>query len=423
MYIKNSLLFLILFLIATEGLFANYKIAGIGMVRIVEALYFFYIIKSFFNDLRENKILLITFKLSIIFFLLLSLKLFTVTFIFNHYESKIFIDFARLTLMFMLFYIMYYILSKDIKYLNIILLLNLPIIIIAFFQGSFTPFTDLAWYLKFHYFAQLGNDIDTPWFRTRVCGLYPFTIPLGYILVTNMIVALYLYIKFSYIRYIYYFIFLGIVSSFTLTRSVMLSWLVITLYFLYLILRNGTMIKKIIVFFSLFLFISFSLATVATNADKFSRLSQLDDNSAEGRIPLAITATYSLIKYPLGFSDIEYNIAKKEMYNIIHNKNILEHAGHNGFLNIGFVYTLIGLFVFIGYFIYIFMLVKNKFSYDIKSFLMVIAIAYLANSLFHNNFLFYSDFYGLLILAILAVEYKLAKERKYWNVPYKLDKL
>lgn len=395
--LKNFSFIFILFLIATEGLFAEYKI-----VRLMELTFFIYIIRYFYEDLNRNKVILTTFKFTILLLLMLCLKLFTITFIYYQSDFDIFTSAIRLILMFMVFYTIYFIISKDIKYLNLLLLLNFPILLVAFFQSDLTPLTDFAWNLKFNYFR--GPE-DTPWFRTRVNGLYEYAIPFGYVLVTNMIISSYMYKKFGTNIYFYYFIFLGIVSTFTLTRSVMISWVIVFIYIIYLGMKKINIVKKSIFIITLFAMISYGVNAYTENTDRFSRLSSTSDESAQGRLPLAITGLYTLVTHPFGLTDQEYKIAKEEMYALYQNQNILDFASHNGLLNLGFVYTFMGLLSFFLYIIYVMILSRDRFDKDNKIFFTIALFAYLGNALFHNNFIFYMDFYGFILLAILAFEY------------------
>lgn len=396
--LKNFSFIFILFLIATEGLFAEYKI-----VRLIELTFFIYILRYFHEDLNRNKVILTTFNFTILLLLMLCLKLFTITFIYYQVDFDIFISAIRLILMFMVFYTIYFIISKDIKYLNLLLVLNFPILLVAFFQSDLTPLTDFAWDLKFNYFR--GPPEDTPWYRTRVNGLYEYAIPLGYVLVTNMIISSYLYKKFGTNIYFYYFIFLGIISAFTLTRSVMLSWGIVFIYMIYLSMKKTNIVKKSMFILTLFAIISYGANVYIENTDSFDRLSSTSDQSAQGRLPLAITGMYTLIMHPFGLTDKEYKIAKEEMYAIYQNKNILDFASHNGLLNLGFVYTFIGLLSFFLYILYVMILTRDRFDKDNKIFFTVAVFAYLGNAMFHNNFIFYMDFYGFILLAILAFEY------------------
>jgi len=410
--IKLLSLYLLLFLFAFEGTLGTMKIAGISYPRIIESIIFIFLIKKYLYDSFENKILLLLNKVFFIFIMLLFLKLFTVTFLQNDLELTIFIEVIRVVFLVIIIYLIYYALLNYKNTLQIILILNFFIILVAFFQSSLTPFTELAWDLKNTYFASnaVGYD-DTVSFRKRVTGFYSTSIPLAYVLTMNMIMTIYLYIKNENNIYILYFIFLGIVAVFSLTRSVVLSWVVLFIYLSYINLAKSKLINKLI--FSIFLFFSFSYATTVyiNHIDTLDRITSTKGKSAEGRLPLALTGLYTTLQYPMGASEHSYEIAKQEMYDILHNENILKYESHNGIVNIGLKYTLFGLFVFIIFMFKLIKLMQNNFSKEIVQFFYIAFFAYLANALFHNNFIVIDDFYGITLFAMIAYEYKINKEK------------
>lgn len=408
---------LLLFLIAFEGAFGLIQIAGSSFPRLIQGIFFIFLFKEFIKDNNQNEVLFYINKLFFIFAILLALRLFTVTFIQGQYEFNIIIDFVRIFSIVIYTYLTYYLLKQDLNNLNIILLLNSFIMLVAFFQSNVTPLTDFAWDVRNNYFPMntIGYE-DNITFRKRVTGVYTTSIPLAYVLTTNMILSMYMFIKTKFNLYVIYFIFLGAIAVFSQTRSVFLSWIVLSIYLIYLTFFKLTIFKKILLVIFMIFTTFYAMNTYIKNQDKLDRITSIHGASAEGRLPLAVTGLYTIIKHPFGVSKVDYNEAKKEMYAIYHMPNILQFSSHNGLINVGFKYTLLGIFVFIYFVFYIRSILReSSISKEMRLFFLVGVIAYFANSLFHNAFIVIDDFYGLILLAIIAYEYSLGKEKNAKN--------
>jgi len=413
-YYEKIILLMLSFLIATEGIFVGIKMSIIDIHRFIEIIIFLYFINTIIYEINHSKLLRIIFRFQLFLFLLLSLKLFTVTFIYEEISTSIFWDMARLFLMFMLFYLIFIYLKYMKNGLRIILLFNFPIMLIAFMQFNLFPFSDFAWDFKNTYFANnsvdlaMSNDADTQTaFRTRVIGLYGFSIPLAYILSVNMIMTAYLYLKSNNFIYILYLVFLGVISIFTLTRSILLSWFVIMSYILFKFFKNTKFSTKVVSFIILLIFSIFAVNQFTSNSSSFNRLSGVEDASAAGRIPLALTGTYAMVSYPFGVSKNAYDDIKKEMFQIYHQTNILNFTSHNGIIQFGLTYTLIGFFVLAYFLMNIFRILRDTLDKEMYIFMLVAFFTYLVNALFHNNFIFVEDYYSMIILALLVYEYDL----------------
>lgn len=397
---------LLIYFLAFQGVYSHSSLAGIGINRLIEFVFFVFVAKSFLADLQHNQVITMTVRLLAIFGLLLCLKVF-VTFVFEaEIDMSLFIDLIRLPFILFPFYLVYYLMNRGVKIIQLLLLFNFPIMLVAFFQAQITPFTDLAWDLKFNAFGanSVGID-DTTWFRERVTGLYSTSIPLAYVLVTNIILSSYLYVKSRNNLYLLYFFFLGLICFFSLTRSAVLSWAIMLLYLGYKSLMVESLVQKVIAAGVLSVLLLYGLNVYTENASTFSRVASTEGESAEGRLPLMLTGIYTLAHYPLGVSEASYSAAKKEMFDIFHVANILEYESHNGFINIGFEYTLLGLFFFGLYLWLLRSVIKKHFSKELQGFFAVSLFAYASNAFFHNNIIFIQDFSALSVLALVAYEY------------------
>jgi hypothetical protein len=410
--ISKPLIYLLIFLISFEGVFNFYKIGGLSFVRLIELIYFIFLFKVFLESYRN--IALKKFYIMFFAFLITSfLRIFSVTFIQNDLDTYLFKTIFNILFLVLYLFLNYYIINKNFNYIKIILFINFFIVLIAFFQSSLTPLTDLAWEIKYQYFGlnSIGFE-DSNTFRKRVIGLYPFSIPLAYVLVTNMILTVYLYLKEKNNIYLLYFLFLGIVSVFTLTRSIIISWLILTIYVSYINIFKFNLFKKILFITIISLTLSYGINKYIENADSLDRITKTDGASAEGRLPLAITGIYAVLKYPLGISEYNYNQVKKEMFYEFQNTSILKYDSHNGIINIGIEYTLLGIFIFIFTLYSINKIMKKYIDKELRYFFYIAFLSYIANALFHNNILVIDDYYSLILFAILAYEIKLKKEQK-----------
>lgn len=403
------------FLIATEGIFTGIKISILDVHRLIEIVIFLYFSKTIFHEINNNRFLYISTMFALSLFFLLSVKLFVVTFIYNESETYILSDMVRLFLMFMFFYLIYILLKNRKNSLNLILLFNLPIMLIAFMQFNLFPFSDMVWDFKNTYFQHNTLDVkfdDDAAFRTRVIGLYSYSIPLAYILSVNMIIGLYLFIKTEKPIYVLYLLFLGLITTFTLTRSILLSWIIVMSYIIIRIIKAKKIFLKLILISTLLISTFYLFNLYATYGSSFDRFTGVKDKSATGRIPLALTGAYASITHPFGLSKASYNEIKQEMYIIFHQENVLNFTSHNGIIQLTITYTLFVLFVLFIYMAQLSRILKKSLDKKMYIFSIISLLAYTVNALFHNNFIFIEDYYVMIFLAILAYEYDIQTKKE-----------
>jgi len=382
--------------------------------RLYEFIFFLFIYSSYRADLKTNKVIELTSKLLMIFLLLIVLRMFTIFIVSSELEFTLIRDFVRVFFMLFYFYIVYYLISKNFKILYLIVGLNFLIMLAAFFEADITPLTDETWEFKYTYFKanSMGFE-DTVTFRKRVIGLYATAIPLAYILASNMVITLYLYIKNENLIFVLYFFMLGMIAIFTQTRSVLLSWIVLFIYLIYIHLFKGSFFRRIMTI-GLMVIAIFSGGNFYLNNTEFTeqlnRVSNVDDDSAQGRGPLMLTGLYTVLKHPFGHTKDDYTANKEEIYVVSNNLDVLKFPAHNGLLSIGFKYTIFGIIIFFIYLLLMRNIVHKYLPSKYKAFFTVSFIAYLLNGFFHNNFLFVEDFYALIIIAIIAYEYQLSRK-------------
>lgn len=406
MFYKTLIPFLIAILLGTEGIFTGYSIAGIPYVRLLEIIIFIFIAKYFLQDIKKNKLLRYYMKFILLLLLLTVVKFEVFVFSKNEEVAFIFADIQYLFLYGIIIYLGYYMMKYRFNYINIILFIMFIIFLIAFFQSDFTPFTELSRNLKMAYFSQnTFLDRSENSLFSRLAGLYSFVMVLDYALLSASIVTLYMYIKNSANIYLYFFIFMGIVIFLTLTRSTIISWVIMFLFLIWRIQSSAKIPTKIIISILILTGVVFFFDFYNQHMEHFMRVSDIGEESAAGRIPLLITGAYALLLHPLGISDNEYWNIKMEMFHFFNNQVILNFPSHNALIDLGLKYTIIGLISFI-VFVYIFLKKYLKgIGTKYHGYIKISMLAYLANGIVHNTFIFNLDFPILIFLSILAYEY------------------
>ncbi len=414
MIFKNLLIPLcIAFLLGTEGIFTGFSVGGMPYVRIATILVFLLIFTDFVNDIKINKLLFFFEKFVLVLLLFLFLKLCVFVFIKSEEFEFIILEISRLIFYGIFIYIGYFMINKNILFLNVVIFINLLIFVIAFFQSELTPLTDVSQDLKTNYFSQNNIlDLSEASLFSRISGLYAFCLILDYALISNSLILLYMYIKTKLNIYFMFFLFNGIVILLTQTRSTMIGWLFLLIYWLLYFYKTTGIIQK--VFISIVLVCSISVFSIlyAEYYDSLSRITDASDESAAGKFPLLITGLYALFRHPFGISEKEYMEVKKEMYAIYQNSDILIFPSHNPLVEFGFTYTLIGL---LGFFLFVYVLLKRflkPIDHKLHNYIKMSMIAYMANSFFHNMFVFQIDFFILIFFSILVYEYNLGYKYK-----------
>ncbi len=400
---------LIVFLIATEGVFSAFgQIGSIGIVRILELFIFLILLKNVLSDINKLPILRDYLYLLLLLIVFLFIKIYYIMFFEGYIDLDSLKHLFRIPYFFIVPYLIFYITKSSYKYLGLILIIQVAIFSVGFFQFSLTPLTEHAQSLKVDYFSfnttveKAEFEEDSNFFH-RISSLYGYSIPFTYALVSGAILATYLY-KITDKRYYFYaFLFIYIISLMTLTRSLVGS---VSLLFIYIVF-SGKGISKYYILLLLTITISFVL-TINFDFEVFERL--LEKESTSGRFALLLTGLYTVLTYPFGVSPDNILNAKEYMFIELGHPDILRVSVHNGFINLLYYYTSLSFFLLIYSVIYGFKKYINKFNNRMKFFFIIILVAYSINSFFHNNIIFIKDFNGLIILSLIFYEfYKLTK--------------
>ena len=402
--------------VGLNNIVIGYKVAGISIDRIMQIFIFIFIFKHFTKDLKDKNLKFV--EIIILWFLILI--------IFNNFslliqnEDKItLMTFTRDTIRVFMYgiftYLVYYLLKNDMKKLNIILLIQFSAVLLAFFQNPMTPLTDWSQQLKMNYFLVNMMQADQEWYNAfmddtnynfmRVSGPYGQVVTMSYTLVVSAILTTYMYLSTNKKIYIYFLLFLFLVSVMSLTRSAVGG------IFIMLLFIAG---KEKVYFIGLLalgiIYMLFFGDFDYSNLDNYTRVISTDDTSAQGKVPIWITGIATIIMYPFGITDMDYMSVKELMYSIYKNEDILRYPSHNGIINLGFQYTILGVFLFV-YFIYRLCKMSNILTKKERKFWLFAFFAYLFQQSFHNNGIFYVEFNVLIILALYLVEINSKKIR------------
>lgn len=408
-------LFILLLIVISVGLnniVIGYKVAGVSVDRIIQILLFFILFKYFIRDLRDKNLK----------FIITIIGLFLILSVFNNYSlflqgennitTAVFIRDVIRVLMYAIFtYLVYYALKKDIKKINIILFIHFLAVLLVFFQYPFTPLTEWARTIKLLYFSNnmtvdnlnyYQNILENDFNILRVSGPYGQVVTLSYTFTVSGILTTFMYLKTHKNIYIYYLLFIFVVSLMTLTRS---SSLAIVIMMVYLIPNKKISIPILIIF-----------SIVYLNFDKMAmneyRVMSIDDTSAQSRFPLLVTGVITLLQYPLGVTSFNYMHVKEWVYTTIFpNPIILKASSHNGIVNIGFAYTVIGIFLFFYFMAKLFQMSKVLDKKE-KLFWLYAFFAYLVQESLHNNGIFYVEFNVLILLALYIANINMSSTKK-----------
>ncbi len=180
----------------------------------------------------------------------------------------------------------------------------------------------------------------------------------------------------------------------TMTRSLILGCLLSTIFIFYKLRKYKTLL--VIVCFCLIAGVSLQSARFS---GKISRISTVSDGSAQGRLPLAITAIMVSLDHPLGvgsFSDKYLHVVNsdRKYVNYVSGYNfsygVLNSNCHNHFLNVlvywGWLALLCSLIiVFMCYRLCESLGDNGFFSFDYSKAFRAAILAYVVNCLFHNG--------------------------------------
>lgn len=415
---KAILYITIAVLLAINNIFVNFRIGPLSFDRLLEFALFAVFFKSFLAEMRDNsyfrKYVLFIVVLAVLQ-ILMNVKLAA----FNNSDSSLILQSFFKCISFIVFsYLFLLIIKEDIKYLNYIIYIHLGICLFAILQHPLSPLSSQMHELKMMLFrGQDGNlslakklqnqelyiDLGIS-NKFRLSGPFASSITFSYFLLSTFFLNLYMYLKTEKRFYILSTGFVILCSLLCQTRSLLLAEVVI-LISVFLFIHNSKINSYKVIFTIVGLvgsLIFIEKIDAIFSSSETTRLTKFNDSGSE-RTQLWATGIYAVMSNPFGVTEAQYQVARQEMYNKYGNPGILHLPSHNGFINVGFNYTIFGYFIIIGFFFFLVKYARQLFR-DYRILFYAFFIGYLLHSCFHNNFIFYSDYDVYYVLMLLPFQ-------------------
>lgn len=422
---KALLYITIAVLLAINNIFVNFRVGPLSFDRLLEFLIFAIFFKSFLTEIRDNayfrKYVLFIVVLAVLQ-ILMNVKLAA----FNNSDSSLILQSFFKCISFIVFsYLFLLIIKEDIKYLNYIIVLHLGICLFALLQHPLSPLSSQMHELKMMLFkGQDGNlslakklqnqelyiDLGIS-NKFRLSGPFASSITFSYFLLSTFFLNLFMYLKTEKRLYMLSTGFVILCSLLCQTRSLLLAEVVI-LISVFLFIHNAKINSYKVIFTILGLVTSLVFIEKIDqifSSSETTRLTKFNDSGSE-RTQLWATGVYAVMSNPFGVTEEQYQIAKQEMYNKYGNPGILHLPSHNGFINVGFNYTIFGYFIIIGFFFFLVKYARQLFR-DYRILFYAFFIGYILHSCFHNNFIFYSDYDVYYVLMLLPFQLMLQRNQ------------
>ena len=297
-------------------------------------------------------------------------------------------------------------------YLFIVFLAGL----MAFFQSPLTPLTSEAWSAKISWFgANVQNDFfqeaqetnvlhNEGRFGIRSAGPYQYSIVYSYALYVQVALLVYLMLARGRLINFFLLIFFTILVIFTLTRSLLLGTFVLLIP---LVLRVSMLQAIGIAIGSIAVFIYYGLwRFVEILFSGRLGLSQIAKDEGARRDLLALCGLETVIRNPFGVTSEAYKEIQREYYEHYGVAALIEFPSHNGLVNIGFHFGVLGYFVFMLW-LALCTWFYRRIRKRVRVFFLFAMLGYLAHTSFHNAFAFTGDYNPLVLLALFSFEVNL----------------
>jgi hypothetical protein len=406
-------------LLGINNVFINFKIAGISYDRLLEFVFFFLFLKNYLNALLTDKF----FRRYNIFILIFTVLQFLMNLrmvaILNVNKDILMIGLVK-CFSFLVFSFLFYLIAKEnIKYVNIIIAVHIGICIFAVLQHPLSPVSSQMHEIKKTLFSSLemveGEGIakklgsqevhinNGMGIRFRASGPFASSITFSYFLLSTFFLNIYMYFRQKKGVYIGFIVLIMICSFLSQTRSLILSeFFVIFGVFVFIHNEKLNSYKVILVLFGLIIsLVSINKIESFFSANKESRLTALDDEGSH-RPLLWLTGLYAVASHPFGITAKQYQDARREMFYKYGKGAVLYLPAHNGFVNVGFNFTIFGYPVILFFFYFVFKHIKMHIS-TYKILFTLYFISYFMHSCFHNNFIFYSDYDVYMVLMLIPL--------------------
>ncbi|MFT4610844.1 MAG: hypothetical protein ACJA1H_000533 [Glaciecola sp.] len=418
----RSIVFIIIaLLLATNNVFISFRVGSLSVDRLLEFLFFGLFLNTFIKEFYTNSFFR---KFTLFVFALAVVQLITNTFLAGYHglESKSLLENLFKTLSFLVFAFLFYLIVKeDIWYLKFIVVIHLLICVFAILQHPMSPVSTQIHEIKLQLYSSVDHSDATARKlknqethitygvsnKFRLSGPFVSTTTFSYFLMVTFFFNLYLYFRTNKRIYVFTTGFVILCSLLTQTRSLVLA-IALMLVGVFLVINNNSRFNYLKVIITVIVLISSlvlmnKVDSLLSGSD--SRLTDMTENpEATSRPMLWLTGLTAIAKHPLGITTEQYDKVRQEMSKK-HGKAALAFLNsHNGLINIGFNYSMIGYLIFFMFSVFI---IKSSklLSKNFKYLFYLFFLAYFINISAHNNFIFVSDYDILMALMIIPLHY------------------
>lgn len=414
---KTSIYILIALLLAFDNVFIRFRIGVISVDRMIEFLLFFAFFKTYLKTIRYNSFFRRWNTFLILFALLQLLVNLRFAAMGEMELTNVLVSLFK-SFSFIVFSFLFFLVAREnLKYVKIIVVVHLGICIFALLMHPISPLASQFFEIKKALFSitldgNISSNLETENSyisggyvnRFRLSGPFRSTISFTYFAITSFCMAFYLFIKTSKR---FYLIVLGVVficSLLSQTRSLLLGELIIIFGYLFFAPQKKRPLYQfglVTIGTVIILFIAFGQNYFIPKNSRLTKVSS--EGTSDSRPLLWLTGIKANIFYPFGVSKTEYKTVQREMYNRYGNLSLLHLGVHNGVINIGIYYSILGLFLL--YLFVKFLIEHNRYSDPtIKIFFIMCLLGYLIHISFHNNIILYADYPFLMILIVMGME-------------------
>tara|TARA_B100001250_G_scaffold84532_1_gene69881 strand:+ start:22775 stop:24082 length:1308 start_codon:yes stop_codon:yes gene_type:complete len=402
-----------IFLVSLNNTLISVSILGITIDRLLEMFLFLILLPFIFKELINNDSFFIFMVIILIMIFFRTVILFLDASTGTTELESILRDIVRIVMFAIFFSLAYFgLLKLGSKGIALFIFLTSPYFLLAFMQHPITPLTEVGAIITENLYlgnmiqdsTNKGGYIYTEFKRLghmiRPSGPYGSPIILSYSIIPVMALSLFMYIYEEKKIYYFWFLFLSVVAFLSLTRSLIvgtfLMLLCITL--IQFILRRDRWMPAVLTLLSIPIFIF-----VSDQIEFFNRIFSFSDvfggEDLSVRQVAWISGFMALMENPIYFISEDYLEIFQSM--CLQNTNCIDFVSmHNGFLRVGRDFGLLGLILYLALFSWIFFkCFKQLFPYNLL--FGICFIAYLTNTMFHNNTLFISEYSVLILIALL----------------------
>jgi hypothetical protein len=412
-------------LLAIDNVFIRFKVGGISYDRLLEFILFFAFFSVYLAEIKNNSFFKKWNTFIIIFALLQLIINFKLVILGKIEFIYVYTAFIKCFSFLVFSFLFLLIAKKDIRYVNLIIFIHFFILIFAFLQHPLSPIASQMFEIKKMLFAAVeeagalkrlhGEEVYIEGgyaSRFRLSGPFNNSISFSYFAISSFIINFYMYLRYKKRMYLFFLGVLFIASLLSQTRSLLLAELFLVFGYLFFAPFKKHGLYKLALITAAVVSVFFIYTSKDLLSGSSTRLTTIGGNGqGDIRPKLWITGLYAIMNYPLGIGSEDYQEIKNEMFFKYGNSIILRMPSHNGLINVGFNYSILGYFVFFFFVAYL-LKYANLLEPKYATFFKLALISYLLHTSFHNNFILDTDYPFLMVLMLIGVDWENHRNEK-----------